>query len=196
MFGARLIFIIGVLGLLAGQPTYGMTKAKEWVNKVRPGTFEMPDATADTDKDQGPKTFTESQLKVLTTLKQREEELKNKEEQFKQRAGELKRLSQQIEQKLDQMRILSAEIEDKRKKRKDADEKDIGRMVRYYETMAPENTAVFLNQMDRTTATHILMRMNPRKASAVMQLLEPKVAVEITENVTKFKENREELEKE
>ncbi|MDH5559555.1 MAG: hypothetical protein OEY59_01710, partial [Deltaproteobacteria bacterium] len=133
-----------------------------------------------------------SKIAVLNALKKREEELKQKEELYQQKTKELKMLSQRIEQKLDQMRSLANEIEVQRVSRKEMDEKDISRMVKYYETMTPENTVVFFNKMDRQTATHILMRMNPRKASAVMQLLDPKVAVDITEKVTRFTESREE----
>ena len=170
---------------------YSMTQVKDWINKVRPGTFETADATGDT-KVVTQRVFTESEMKVLTALKQREEELKAKELLHEQRAKELKSLSQQIEQKLDEMRRLQAEIEQKQTNRKELDEKDISRMVRYYETMDPERTAVFFNQMHRVTAMHLIMRMNPRKASGVLELLDPKVAVDITERVTRFKQNRSE----
>ena len=90
------------------------------------------------------------------------------------------------------MRRLQAEIETRQTNRKEMDEKDISRMVRYYETMDPERTAVFFNQMDRVTAMHLIMRMNPRKASAVLELLDPQVAVDITERVTRFKQGRQE----
>lgn len=182
-----------VLVILFGMTceSYSMTTVKGWINKVRPGTFEEVDATGDT-KQMGPKTFSESEMKVLTALKRREEELKIKEALQEQRAKELKSLSQRIEQKLDQMRRLQSEIQSKQTQRKELDEKDISRMVRYYETMDPERTAIFFNQMDRITAMHLIMRMNPRKASGVLELLDPQVAVDITERVTRFKQSRSE----
>ena len=190
------IFLIILLTLGSVTPVYSMTTAKRWVNDIRPGTFEDPEKDAEDAarlaKEQERK-FTEGEMKVLVQLRKREEELEKREEAFQKKAGELKLLSQQIEQKLDQMRILASEIEQQRKDRKQMDEKDISRMVKYYETMTSDNTAIFFNQMDRGTATHLLMRMNPRKASAVMQLLDPKVAVEITERVTRFKKNRDEV---
>jgi len=137
--------------------------------------------------------FSESEMKVLTALSEREELMKKKEALHQQRATELKTLSQQIEQKLDQIRKLTADFENKRQQRKEMDEKDISQMVKLYETMDPERTAVFFNQMDRVTATHIIMGMNPRKASIVLELLDPKVAVDITEMVTRFKADRRSL---
>ncbi len=189
----QILVIFSFSLFLAVSNAYCMSTAKEWVNKVRPGTFEAEDSSSDVKRAETPRSFSESEMQVLTALRRREEELKKKEELHQQKANELKNLSQQIEQKLDQMRGLAANVEDERKKRKEMDERDISKMVRYYETMAPENTAPFFNQMDRQTATHILLRMNPRKASAVMQLLDPAVAVEITEKVTRFKSNREEI---
>ena len=188
------ILFITFISLFAIQPVYSMTTMKGWVNKIIPGTFETEDATSDTDEYQKEAhQYSEAEIQVLTALKKREEELRKKEAIHQQKANELKTLAQQIEQKLDQMRKLSAEFEGMRETRKEMDEKDITRMVKYYETMDPEATAVFMNQMDRITAMHIIMRMNPRKASAIMQLMDPKVAVDITEKVSGFKAAQEEL---
>ena len=184
----RVLFAALILSLGSAPSLKAMDTAKDWVNQIRPGTFSTEqDATTDAAETEE-KQFSEAEVKVLTQLKQREAELQRREEEFSKRTSELKLLSQQIEQKLEQMRNLAQKIEQMRSERKEMDKKDISRMVKYYETMAPENTAQFINQMDRVTAMHILMRMNPRKASAVMQLLDPKVAVDITERVTRFKQ--------
>ncbi len=169
---------------------YSMTPVKNWINKIRPGTFEQADVTSDVEEEPTVKEYSEAERGVLTQLKRREEELRIKEALHEKRAQELKSLSQQIEQKQDQMRRLLADIEARQTNRKEMDEKDISRMVRYYETMDPERTAVFFNQMDRVTAMHLIMRMNPRKASGVLELLDPEVAVDITERVTRFKQGR------
>ncbi|MDX2469935.1 MAG: hypothetical protein QNL04_05090 [SAR324 cluster bacterium] len=187
------LLILAVICTLASPQVYAMSTAKDWVNKIKPGTFDTGQKDASADSAPKERKFDESEMKVLIALKIREEKLRKREEEFRSKTQELKLLSQQIEQKLDQMRVLQANIEKRRKERKEMDAKDISRMVKYYETMGSDNTAAFFNQMDRVTATHLIMRMNPRKASAVMQLLEPKVAVEITERVTRFKENRGDL---
>jgi len=185
----RLIILFLLLLSMESNNLLALTMVKGWINQIRPGTFEEKDATTDVAGGGG-RSFTEAEMKILTDLARREEDLKRKEASHQQRAIELKSLSQQIEQKLDQIRKLTADFEKKRQLRQEMDEKDISRMVRYYETMDPERTAVFFNQMDRITATHLLMRMNPRKAATVMELLNPQVAVEITEMVTRFKEDR------
>jgi flagellar motility protein MotE (MotC chaperone) len=185
--GYRLLIIMVFMVFGMTCESYSMTQVKGWINKVRPGTFEQEDATSDTDGG-ALKAYSAAETKVLTSLKQREAELKVKELLHNQRAQELKSLSQQIEQKLDQMRRLQADIEARQTQRQALDEKDISRMVRYYETMDPERTAVFFNKMDRVTAMHLIMRMNPRKASGVLELLEAEVAVDITERVTQFKQ--------
>jgi len=188
MVGLTLILAVQ----LGSPPVYAMSTVKGWINKIKPGTFETADATADSMVSKA-RVFSESEMKVLTALSEREELMKKKEALHQQRATELKTLSQQIEQKLDQIRKLTADFENKRQQRKEMDEKDISQMVKLYETMDPERTAVFFNQMDRVTATHIIMGMNPRKASIVLELLDPKVAVDITEKVSGFKAGQEEL---
>lgn len=179
--------------LISAQPAFAISF--EFCNKVSflkgiCGTEDQDDAAG---REKEARSFSEAEMKVLTALSKREAALKKKEALHQQRAAELKTLSQQIEQKLDQIRKLTADFETKRQKRKEMDEKDVTRMVGYYEKMDPERTAVFFNQMDRITAAHILKRMNPRKASTVMELLEPKVAVEITEMLTQFKADRKSL---
>lgn len=195
----KIIFRIFILTftLLMGMTTYApqdalaMNRVKQWVNKVKPGTFpELEQADASSDAKAKEKKFTPDDYKVLTALTQKEESLNQRSKRIQLREKELRALEQRVERKLNQMRDLAVKIESEREERKTMDEKDISRMVKYYESMDPENTSVFLNQMDRITAAHILMRMNPRKASGVMQLLDPNVAVEITEMVTRFKENR------
>ncbi len=189
MVGLTLTLAV-ILG--GAPPAYSMSTVKDWINKIKPGTFENTDASKDKVENKT-RVFSESEMKVLTNLSEREEELKKKEALHQKRAAEFKTLSQQIEQKLDQIRKLTADFESKRQQRKEMDEKDISLMVKLYETMDPEKTAVYFNQMDRITATHILKRMNPRKASIVLELLEPKVAVEITEMITQFKTDRSSL---
>jgi len=178
--------------LMVSNTAYSMNTIKGWVNNLMPGTFETTDATGDALK-KAARQFSESEQKVLTALAAREAALKEKEALHQQRAADLKRLSQQIEQKLDEIRKLTADFEARRKTRQQMDEKDIKRMVTYYETMDPEKTAVFFNQMDRETAVQILMRMNPRKASGVYELLDPEVAVDVTERVTRFKQDRQQV---
>lgn len=194
-FSHKIILILFILAL--GNTFYftpemqAMNRVKQWVNQVKPGTFpELEEKDASADSKPKEKKFTQDDYKVLIALKQKEETLVRREKKIQLREKELRALEQRVERKLNQMRDLAKKIEDERETRKAMDEKDISRMVKYYESMDPENTSVFLNQMDRVTAAHILMRMNPRKASGVMQLLDPDVAVEITEMVTRFKENR------
>ena len=153
------------------------------------GTFETKDTSVSAEQ-KTVKTFTEAESKVLTSLAQREEELRKKEANYTQKAAELKTLSQQIEQKLDQIKKMTAEFESKRQLRKEMDEKDISKMVRLYEIMDPELSAQKFNGMDRITATQILMRMNPRKAASILELMDTQVAVDITEMVTRFKADR------
>jgi flagellar motility protein MotE (MotC chaperone) len=183
------VFGVSILLMLAPIQSPAMNRVKDWINQIRPGTFVETTASDDLS-DQQTTRFSEAEIKILTDLAKREEALRRKEAEHQQRAAELKALSQRIEQKLDEIRRLTDEFEQKRQLRQEMDEKDISRMVQYYETMEPERASVFLNQMDRMTATHILMRMNPRKAAAVMELIEPNVAVEVTEMVTRFKEDR------
>ncbi|MBU3917326.1 hypothetical protein KKA14_17480 [bacterium] len=188
----QIIILLFVLVFATTNDAFSMTQVKNWINKVKPGLFETTDASSDAEA-KASRNFTAAEMKILTSLVKREEELREKEALHEQKANALKTLSQKIEQKLDQMRTVTESFEEKRKSRKEMDEKDITRMVKYYETMDPEKTSVFFNKMDRITATHLIMRMNPRKASAVMELLDPAVAVDITERTTMFKKNRSEL---
>lgn len=73
-----LVGLVLITAILSGaQPAYSMSTVKGWINKIRPGTFEMVDEMKDS-AEQKARTFTESEMKVLTALSKREAELKKK----------------------------------------------------------------------------------------------------------------------
>ena len=186
-FNKVLVIFFLVIGVLT-QPAYSMDNVKQWINKVKPGTF--PEAVKqEAPAEKKARVFNQADYKILTALQERETEIKKREEGLQKKEQELKRLEAQIEQKLDAMKQQTLALENERKQKQEMDKKDISRMVKYYESMDPENTAEFFEKMDRLTAVHILMRMNPRKASAAMQRLTPATAAEITEMVTRIKAN-------
>ena len=108
--GSHSPLLLGVFFLFLFQvpEAYSMNKAKEWVNNVRPGTFEMPDASGDTKVEKkDPRKFSEAELKVLISLRAREAELKRREEAIQKKSQELKNLTLEFDRKLDQLRSVA-----------------------------------------------------------------------------------------
>jgi len=134
----------------------------------------------------------EAQVQTYKNLEKLKVELDKKAEIQVNRTKELHDITERIERKLNELQVVRDQIEAERKERMGLDEKDISKLVLYYEKMEPENSATFINQMDSLTAAHILMRINPRKGSKIMELLDVKVAVSISENLAGFKRNQEE----
>ncbi len=169
-----------------------MTMMKKWINKIRPNTFpEVVPQKQKVEKSlKDGSEFSQKDLEIIHRLKEKEDSLNQRELALKSKSDNLQKLSQQVESKLDRLAEVIRKTEALRDERKKIEEKDISKIVIYYNAMDPENIAPFFNQMDRLTATQILMRMQAKKAAAVMQLLDPKVAVEITEKVTRFKSNK------
>ena len=180
------------------QNVSGMTDVKEWILKI-PGIDLVKDdsdqkKSAEEDKNKS-RTLDQAEFNVLISLTAERERLDKKERELVKKERQLRVIEQRIEKRMDEISQSSNNLENERRQQQETDGRDISKIVKLYESIDPESASKNLNQMDRLTATHILMRMNPRKASAVLQLLDIKVAVEITENVTKFKENRQKAEK-
>ncbi|KAK3584140.1 hypothetical protein CHS0354_035220 [Potamilus streckersoni] len=131
----------------------------------------------------------ESQIEVFKNLEKKEQELNKQGEQQNIKTAELRQIEERIERKLNDLRKEREEYEALRKQRIEMDQKDISKIITYYERMDPENASKFINSMDLDTASHILMRMNPRKGAKIMELLDAPRAVQITERVAVFKRN-------
>ena len=131
------------------------------------------------------------QAEILDFLRGRKERLDAREKEMVEKAKELASLEQRIEQKINEVRLINDEIDQTYRQKAEQDAEALTQLVSYYEKMPPDNAALFFNTMDRQTAIMIITRMSARRAAAILAILEPEVAVELTESIAKITVNRE-----
>ena len=85
------LIIMLLVCFLATPDAQAMSTAKDWVNKVKPGTFDTGDKDASADTGPKERKFDESEMKVLIALKIREEKLRKREVEVRKREEVRKR---------------------------------------------------------------------------------------------------------
>ena len=179
--------------LVAVPPRYGfgMSKLKSWVNTVRPGTF--PEIGAANKNEQQPpalqpkpqEALTESERQILLSLTQRKRQLDERDAQLNQREEQLRLLRDNIQHQVVELKRLQSDIEASMEAKKAQDAENLKKVVTLYNGMDPAKAATQLQTLEPKVAVQILMAMNQRKASAVMQALSPDQAKKITEEIVR-----------
>jgi len=131
-----------------------------------------------------------AEREILNYLSGKKAQLDARENSLIDKEKELASVEKRVERKLEDYKNALQAMEENRKKQQDAESASFKTLVSYYEKIPPENAAVFINQLDEQTATMLLTRMTPRKASSILGILDPAVAVKLTEKIAKIKENR------
>lgn len=124
----------------------------------------------------------EDQSKII---EQKRQELTEKEKRLKSEEERIKNIEKEVEAKIQKLNQLLSQIENNLKKLAEVRSERIDHLVKNFEAMPPEESAVRLSALDKSLAIQILFKMNSKKAGPVMALMEPKKVAEITEAFSK-----------
>lgn len=111
-------------------------------------------------------------------------ELKKKELEIKE--DNLKSVKREIEDKLAQMQLLKAEVTVMIKQQEAANEVNIKKLAKVYESAPPQQAGLLLSNIDVDIAAKILLKMNSRKAGVVWGFVEAKKAALISKKLAKY----------
>ncbi len=181
-----IFFPVFFLALPVG-PGYGMSQIKSLVNRVRPGSFPELEAEKKTKSlaarvtPPGGGALTETEKQILLSLKKRKRFLDQRDLLLNQREEQLRALRDNIQYQVTELKRLQAKIEASMEAKKAQDAKNLNKVVGLYNGMDPKKSAQKLEFLDANVAVKILMAMNLRKASALMEELPPDKAKLITE---------------
>ena len=98
-------------------------------------------------------------------------------------AGEERRLllmKQDLDREIQKNKKILGEIEKKLALYQSLKKKNVRRLVRLYESMAPRTAASQINVMPESLRLTLFSGMNPRKASRIMRYVDPRVAAKIS----------------
>lgn len=135
----------------------------------------------DKDKD-APKDITEftpSELNLLQSLRERREQIDQRETALIEREKVLSGLEAQVETKInelntikDQIEQLRADIDQRSKKFKKSEDEQILSLVRVYEKMKPKEAAAIFNNLELTILLDVVKNMKEAKLAPIMATMD------------------------
>lgn len=149
------------------------------------GKLEIPRAFAQNRMD-----MTKQQqlrLELIEDIQKKQEELKTKEEELDRREERIKSLETELDKKIAELKRLQARLEELIKMRDDVEDKNIAALSKTYASMAPEDAAERLKNMDRRIALKIISQIKAKQASRIFSNMDAKTATEMTEQLAKRK---------
>lgn len=117
---------------------------------------------------------------LLEAMDQRENELRDKEEQIAVRMQALKIADEKMRDKLAELRAAEQSLTETIALVDEAAETDLARLTRVYENMKPKEAAALFEEMAPEFAAGFLGRMRPEAAAGVMAGLTPDAAYTIS----------------
>jgi flagellar motility protein MotE (MotC chaperone) len=128
---------------------------------------------------------TDTERSMLEAIKRRESELDYRENELEKYEQRLAVINGELDQRMKQFKATKVVVDKALVKLKAAEDKRTMRVVKIYESMAPEEAAVRIEKLDSKTAVMILSTMKEKKAGAVMGLMGVAKAVKYSQMMNK-----------
>ncbi len=130
-----------------------------------------------------------AQDEFVKFIKEKRVELMEKEKTLKKEEERLEAIKRDVDQRTERYGKLLSQIESILERIEDAKDKKIKHVVKTYEAMPAEEAAERLSALDEPTAVEIILKMNSKKAGAIMALMNTKKVVSITKEMTRIVKN-------
>ncbi len=128
--------------------------------------------------------FSKEEIEILTQLDKRRAELENRSEKITERDQDLGRREMEMAARLTELKSLTDEL---RLKRDQNDRKKSGQLEqlsKVYSSMAPEEAAKLMEQLDITISLSLLQRMPEKRIAQILALMNPERALSLTRMLT------------
>lgn len=135
----------------------------------------------------GQEFFSDSEIKLLQDLRQRREELVQREKELDRRQDALAVTERQIEQKMEEMTALRTEIKGLLDQQQSVQEDRMARLVKIYENMKAKDAARIFNELDLPVLMEMLDRMSERKTAPILAEMDANRARIISSQLAKDK---------
>lgn len=136
------------------------------------------------DRSSGSVRFTEEEIRVLTELKGRRDELEGKRERNRKTEERLKILRGKVAEDLDRLERYRDQIQTAMSKEEELRTEKMNHLVNVYSNMSPKKAAERIDRMDRKTAVKLLSQMKGEAAGRILSFVEPDKANEISQDMT------------
>lgn len=146
---------------------------------------------ADVEEDEGgidvsiESLVTDTERSMLEAVKRRESDLNHREGELRKYEQRLSVINEELDERMKQLKATKVVVDKALAKLKAAEKMRTRRVVKIYESMAPEEAAARIERLDEKTAVMILSTMKEKKAGAVLGLISVKKAVRYSQLMNK-----------
>ena len=123
---------------------------------------------------------------LMASLLEKQKELEARENLLKADEKKLVSLKDEILSKIDKLREMETKLTILVESVNKVDQKRYQDLAKVYESAPPAQASSMLEKMDKKTAAAIIMNMRSKKAGAIWGHINPRKAVEITNEITKI----------
>ncbi|MDO8422678.1 MAG: hypothetical protein Q7S99_11010 [Parvibaculum sp.] len=124
--------------------------------------------------------MSEAEIAVLGSLTARREELDERAKTFEMREQLLSAAEKRVEARIAELKELEARINTQIGASDKANEERLMGVVQMYETMKPKDASRIFERLDMGVLIDVAKRMSPRKLSAVLAVMDPVAAQDLT----------------
>jgi len=165
----------------AGQPVIGETVLTDGVKVVDLEGDEIPLEEKGGIEVNIDSLVTETERSMLEAMKRRENELNDKEDDLKKYEQRLTLINDELDLRMKELKSTKSAVDKALARLKSAEKMRTQRVVKIYESMAPEEAAARIEKLDEKTAVMILSTMKEKKAGAVLGLVSVEKAVKFSQ---------------
>lgn len=124
--------------------------------------------------------MSQAEIAVLGSLTARREELDQRAKNFEMREQLLSAAEKRVEARIAELKELEAKINSQIGASDKANEERLAGVVQMYETMKPKDASRIFERLDMGVLIDVAKRMSPRKLSAVLAVMDPVAAQDLT----------------
>jgi flagellar motility protein MotE (MotC chaperone) len=135
-----------------------------------------------------PAPLSESERAVLESLRQRRQELEQRESGLLMRENLLKAAEQRVDAKVAELKAMERRIQASIRDKEEADDQQFAGLVSMYETMKAKAAAQIFNRLDTNVVVGVARRMNPEALAGVLARMDPAVAERVTVELAQISE--------
>ena len=128
----------------------------------------------------GAQGFSKDEIRLLTQLDQRRAELEERSRKLDTREAELGKRDNEFVTKLTELRELTSTLRVEREKGEKKKSSQLEQLANVYGSMAPNEAATLMEQLDVTIALDLLSRMPEKRIGQILALMHPERALTIT----------------
>ena len=176
------------------EPALTVTAVQAQAPAPKAEKKEEPSQTTKTESDplpnlknNGGKTFSQSELEILQKLAQRREELDVRERSIEQKAGVLKAAEAQMDVKIAKLKELEASIKELIGLYDEKEKSRLNNLVKIYSTMKPKEAARLFNDMEMSLLVRVFEQMKEAKSAPILALMDLSKASALTSELANKK---------